>query len=223
MKRYIPALSLLVAVLTSSGSGVASIQQLKVISLAAKSGATIATIRVSPQSLLYEFNDNADAVLFTDQAYFMLNRKDKTYRVQSYADLQEIASRKTAEIANSPQPADAAKGVAFNLTQDMETISGVMTRKLIKTRGGETEAEFWVSSELLPPNLRTFGERLRTILPKDYWNRVHGNPGMIEIVTLFGVPLKATFGHETYEAKVVESPGSDSQFQVPDGYKKLDN
>ena len=58
----------------------------------------------------------------------------------------------------------------------------------------------------------------------DYWRRVHGNPGMVEIVMLFGVPLKMIYdGHNTYQAKVVESSGPNSSFQVPAGYKKLDN
>ncbi len=184
MKIKILSVSLLLAVLASSSGGVVPAKQFKVVELLAKDGESrIATIRVNDQSLLFESNSNSDAVLFSDQACFTINNKDKTYHLQSYAELQTIASRKAVEIA-----------------------------------------EFWVSSELMPQNLRALGERLRTILPKDYWRRVHGNPGMVEIVMLFGVPLKMTYdGRNTYQAKVVESSGPDSLFQVPAGYKKLDN
>jgi hypothetical protein len=225
MKIKMLSVSLLLAVLASSSGGVVPAKQSKVVELLAKDGGSrIATIRVNDQSLLFESNSNSDAVLFSDQACFTINNKDKTYHVQSYAELQTIASRKAVEIAQSPENTDAAQGVELKLSDETVTISGLRARKLIKTSGGVPEAEFWVSSELMPQNLRALGERLRTILPKDYWRRVHGNPGMVEIVMLFGVPLKVTYdGHNTYQAKVVESSGSDSSFQVPAGYKKLDN
>jgi hypothetical protein len=179
---------------------------------------------VNDQSLLFESNSTSDAVLFSDEACFTINNKDKTYRVQSYAALQAIASRKAAEIAQTLENTDAAQGVELKLSDETDTISGLRARKLVKTSGGEPAAEFWVSSELVPQSLRAFGERIRNILPKDYWRRVHGNPGMVEIVMLFGVPLKMIDdGHNTYHAKVVESSGPDSSFQVPAGYKKLDN
>jgi hypothetical protein len=225
MKIKMLSASLLLAVLASSSGGVVPAKQSKVVELLAKDGGSrIATIRVNDQSLLFESNSNSDAVLFSDEACFTINNKAKTYHVQSYAELQTIASRKAVEIAQSPENTDAAQGVELKLSDETDTISGLRARKLIKTSGGVPEAEFWVSSELVPQSLRAFGERLRTILPKDYWRRVHGNPGMVEIVMLFGVPLKMTYdGHNTYQARVVESSSSDSSFQVPAGYEKRDN
>jgi len=223
MKIKMLSASLLLAVLASSSGGVVPKKLSKVVELLAKDGGSrIATIRVNDQSLLFESNSDS-AVLFSDEACFTINNKDKTYHAQSYAELQTIASRKAVEIAQSPKNTDAAQGVELKLSDETDMISGLRARKLIKTSGGVPEAEFWVSSELLPQSLRALGERLRTILPKDYWRRVHGNPGMVEIVMLFGVPLKVTYdGHNTYQAKVLESSGSDSSFQVPAGYKKLD-
>ena len=225
MKIKMLSVTLLLAVLASSSGGVVPAKLSKVVELVAKDGGSrIATIRVNDQSLLFESNSSPDAVLFSDEACFTINNKDKTYHVQSYAELQTIASRKAVEIAQSPENTDAAQGVELRLSDETVTISGLRARKLIKTSGGVPEAEFWVSSELVPQSLRALGERLRTILPKDYWRRVHGNPGMVEIVMLFGVPLKMTYdGHNTYQARVVESSNSDSSFQVPAGYKKLDN
>ena len=225
MKIKMLSLSLLLAVLASSSAGVVPAKPFKVVELLAKDGGSrIATIRVNDQSLLIESNSTSDAVLFSDEACFTINNKDKTYRVQSYAALQAIASRKAVEIAQSLENTDAAQGVELKLSDETDTISGLRARKLVKTSGGVPAAEFWVSSELVPQSLRAFGERIRNILPKDYWSRVHGNPGMVEIVMLFGVPLKMIDdGHNTYQAKVVESSGPDSSFQVPAGYKKLDN
>jgi len=216
------ALSLLLAGFASGNPGVVSAKS-KVIEFVAKDGSKISTIHVNDQSLLAEFNNNSDSFFFSDEAFFTMNNNDRTYRVQSYADLLANASRKAAEIAQSPEGADAGQGVEFKLTEETDMISGFRARKLIKTNKGETEAEFWVSSELVPSSLRALGERLRSILPKDYWRRVHGNPGMVEIVVLFGVPLRMTHGHDSYQARVVETSSSDSSFKVPAGYRRLDN
>jgi hypothetical protein len=86
--------------------------------------------------------------------------------------------------------------------------------------GSRAEADFWVSSELSPPALRALGEKVRTILPRDYWRRVRGNPGMIEIITLFGVPLSFSDGSTVYQAQIIDSD-SDSWSKVPAGYKRI--
>jgi len=147
MKIKMLSVSLLLAVLASSSGGVVPAKQFKVVELLAKDGESrIATIRVNDQSLLFESNSNSDAVLFSDEACFTINNKDKTYHVQSYAELQSIASRKAAEIAQSPETG-AAQGVELKLSDETVTISGLRARKIIKTSGGVPEAEFWVSSE----------------------------------------------------------------------------
>lgn len=219
MRIKILALSLMLAFLASGNAGVVSAKQSRVIELLAKDGSKIVTIHVNDQSLLYEVKNNLESYLFSDEAVFTINNKDKTYRVQTYAELQAGFSRKAVEGAQSPKGADAAQGGELKLTEETDTISGLRARKLIKSNKGETEAEFWVSSELVPPGLRSLGERLRSILPKDYGRSL----GMVEIVILFGVPLRMTHGHDTYQARVVESSSSDFSFQVPAGYRKLDN
>lgn len=223
MRIKILAFSLMLAVLASGNAGVVLAKQSRVIQLVAKDGAKIATIHVNDQSLRFESNNNAGSFFFDDQAVVTMNHTDRTYRVQSYADIEASLSRKAAEISQSHESPGAPKGVELKLTEETDTISGLKARKLIKTNKGETEVEFWISSELLPPRVRALGERLRSILPTDYWSRVHGNPGMVEIVILFGVPLRMTYGHESYQARGVNSSSSDSSFQVPAGYRKLDN
>ena len=85
MKIKMLSVSLLLAVLASSSGGVVPAKQSKVIELLAKDGGSrIATIRVNDQSLLFESNSTSDAVLFSDEACFTINNKDKTYHVQSY-------------------------------------------------------------------------------------------------------------------------------------------
>jgi hypothetical protein len=71
--------------------------------------------------------------------------------------------------------------------------------------------------------LRAVGERIRAILPGDYWKRVRGNPGMLEIIWLFGVPLRMTSSGHNFQAQVLESSIPDSSFQVPEGYRRIDN
>jgi hypothetical protein len=214
-------MTLLSAILASTTSGLVSAKQTQVIELATNDPASkIATIRVNAQSLMIEVSDSADSTLFTDEAVFTINHKDKTYRVQSYADLQANTSRKAAELAQSPENTSRAQGVEFKLTDETDTISGFKARKLVKTKKGEPEAVFWVSSELVPPSLRGIGESLRSALPADYWQKVGGNPGMPEIVVLFGVPLRITYDHHIYHARVSQS--SEAKLQVPAGYRKLD-
>ena len=92
----------------------------------------------------------------------------------------------------------------------------------MKMTGGKPEAEIWVSIDLLPAKLRAAGERIRSVLPEDYWGKVHGNPGLVEIIMLFGIPLKiANNGHSLYQARVLAGSSSNSSFQVPSGYRKL--
>jgi hypothetical protein len=104
-----------------------------------------------------------------------------------------------------------------------ETISGFKTRKLISTSRGEPDVVFWVSSELTPLKLRAVGQRIRAILPRDYWKKVRGNPGMLEIIWLFGVPVRMTSSGHDFQAQVLESSTPDSSFQVPEGYRRVDN
>lgn len=219
------ALSLLLAVFASGNAAVVSAKQFRVIKLVATGGgSTVATIHVNDQSLLAEFDRSSDSFLFSEEAFFTMNKKDKTYRVQSYAELQAAAGRKALEIAQSPETTDGGHGVELNLTEETGTIAGLRVRKLVKMNRGELEAEFWVSSELMPARLRALGESMRSSLPKDYWRRMGGNPGMVEIIMLFGVPLKmVSKGHKTYHAKVVSRPSSGFSFEVPAAYRRLDN
>jgi hypothetical protein len=134
--------------------------------------------------------------------------------------LQTAARDKAREVAQETGPVDPNQGVVLELTDETNTIGGVKVRHLKKITGSRAETGFWVSSELSPPALRAFGEKLRTILPRDYWRRVHGNPGMIEIITLFGVPLSFSEGSTVFEAQITNSD-SDAWSQVASGYKRI--
>jgi hypothetical protein len=222
MRLLVPTLLIsLLSVLPSVGASSAATKQSKVIYLVAKDGGSkIATIHVNSESLLYEFNGSSEAMLFTGDALFTLNNQDKTYRVQSYSDLQTAARDKAREVAPQTGPVDPNQGVVLELTAETKMISGLRVRRLKKVTGSRAESGFWVSSELSPPALRAFGETVRTILPRDYWRRVHGNPGMIEIITLFGVPLSFSEGSTVFEAQITNSD-SDAWSQVPTGYKRI--
>ena len=218
------ALSLIVGFAAVGGAPFVSAQKLKVISLAVEGGSVVTTIHVDDQYLLAESEGNSESFLVRDDAVFTINRKDKTYRVMTYRDLLAHLRQKAGEFTASPQNPAAASGVDFKLTDETAIISGIRVRKLVKTNNGQLEAELWVSSELMPAKLRVIGDNLRSSLPKDYWYRMNGNPGMIELVMLYGIPLKMVLkDHQTVVAKVVPGSSTDFSFEVPAGYKKLDN
>jgi hypothetical protein len=223
MKIKILALSLILLVVPIAPRAV-SASQSRVIELVAKQGGSkIGTIYVNDQNLLVQFKGNSDAFLFTAEAFYTINHKNRTYRVQSYDELQTAVSRKAGEIAQSQENTSGGPEVELKLTEETETISGFKTRKLIRTSRGEPDVVFWVASELTPMKLRAVGERIKAILPGDYWKKVRGNPGMVEIIWLFGVPLRMTSSDHNFQAQVLESSIPDSSFQVPEGYRRIDN
>jgi hypothetical protein len=140
MKMRILSISLLLAGVSSSIAGGFSSKQSKVIELVGRDGSKIATIRVDGQNLMYESQNNTDTFLFSDEKLLTLNNSAKTYRVQSYADLQASASRKAVEIAQSPDSVDTRQGVELKLTEETDAIAGIKVRKLVKTMAGESEA-----------------------------------------------------------------------------------
>lgn len=220
MRRILTALSLAIVVFPSFCAASAAAKQSRVIFLISKDGgAKIATIHVNGDSILCELNGNSEAALFTGDALFMINNKDKTYRVQSYSDLKAAAQSKARELAQQPQTADPDQGVVLELTDEIDTISGVKARRLKKI-SNQSAADFWVSSELSPPALRALGEQVRTVLPKDYWSKMKGNPGLIEIIVLYGVPLSFSDGPAVYQAQI-KNADSDAWSKVPAEYKRL--
>ena len=199
-----------------------SAKRLKVITLAPTSGgASFATIQVDDRSLLADFENTSESFLITDDAVFIINRKDKNYRVQTHAEIREGA-RRAVELALSQ--GNIPNGVELKLTEQAAKIAGFQARKLLRMNKGQPDGEIWVSTDLMPARLRTLGQDLRTSLPKDYWSRIRGNPGMIEIIMMFGVPLKIVSNDlKTYQATIVSRPNTGSVFAVPAGYTKLDS
>jgi hypothetical protein len=224
MKIKILALSLILLLVVPIAPRTALARQSRVIELVAKEGGSkIGTIYVNDQNLLAQFKGNSEALLFTAEAFYTINHKNKTYRVQTWDELQTGLSRKAGEIAQSQEKISGGPEIELKLTEETETISGFKTRKLIRTSRGEPDVVFWVASELTPMKLRAVGERIRAMLPGDYWKKVRGNPGMVEIIWLFGVPLRMTSSGHNFQAQVLESSIPDSSFQVPEGYRRIDN
>jgi hypothetical protein len=222
MKIRILAVSLLLA-FCFSNSGIAASGKSHVFDLIGNDGSKIATIHIDEQSLQYEFDNDSEVVAFTGDSMVSLHRKNKSYSIRSYADLESIASQKAAELSRSQINTDANTTMVLDLRNETQKFDGVKAQKLVRTTNGRTDAEFWVSSELAPPALRSLGEKLRKTLPKNYWAQVHGYPGMIEIIMLFGVPLRGTYqGSHTFQARAVGNSTSDV-FRVPTDYKRVDN
>lgn len=225
MKIKNAALRLLLIALAFSWPAKTLAQQSKVIELmAGDGGSKIASIHLNDQDLLFEPSDNATSFLFTAEMLFTINHKDKTYSVRSYDELQAMASRMVAEIPKSQKTLPTGPDIELRLTEESDTISELEARKLIKTNGGKHEAEIWVSSQLVPIRLRAAGERLKAVLPNDYWKKMRANPGMMEIIMLYGIPIKMVEdGHTVLQARVPKSSESNTSFQPPPGYRKVEN
>jgi len=214
--------SLLLA-LCFSNSGIAASGKSHVFDLIENDGSKIATIHIDEQSLQYEFDNSSEVIVFTGDSMMSLHKKNKSYSVQSYASLESIASQKAAELSKSRRNVDDKTPMVLDLKHETQKLAGIKVQKLVRTTNGQPDAEFWVSSELAPTGLRSLREKLRKTLPINYWSQVHGNPGMIEIILLFGVPLQGTYqGSHTFQAHAVGHSTSDS-FRVPADYKRVDN
>jgi len=220
MRKILTALSMAIVVFPSFGAASVVAKQSRVIYLiSTDGGAKIATIHVNDDSILCEFSGNSEGALFTGDALFTINNQDKTYRVQSYSDLRAAAQNKARELAQQSKTVESGQGVILELTDEINTISGVKARRLKKI-SNQGAADFWVSSELSPPAVRALGEQLRTVLPKDYWSRMHSNPGIIEIIILYGIPISFSDGPSAYQAQIKDSD-SDAWSKVPAEYKRL--
>jgi hypothetical protein len=220
-----PALTLVSVALAFSWPAIVLAQQSKVIELVATDkGSKIATIHLNDQDLLFEPSNNSESFLFTGEALFAINHKDKTYSVQSYEDLLAVASRKAGEIAKSQETPGSGPDVELRLTGEVDTIAGLKAHKIIKMNRGRPEAEIWVCRDLVPVKLRAAGERIRSVLPKDYWRKVQGNPGLVEMIMLYGIPVKiVNDGQSVYQPRVIEGSRAGVTFQVPSGYRKVGN
>jgi hypothetical protein len=154
--------------------------------------------------------------LFTAEALISINHKLKTYKVQSYDELEAGIS----ERAKSQEHASDKREIQFKLTEETDTMDGFRVRKIIML--GKPKLEMWVTSDLIPVRLRTFGERLKAIFPADFWEKVLKNPEWTEIIMLYGVPLKiAIDDHSVCRAEIQERTTSNSSFEVPADYKRV--
>lgn len=195
--------------------------QAKEIEIVMKDGGSrFAVLRLNEKNLLIEFNDRTDSVLFGPDTLVTINHKDKTYRAQSCEELLAAAAKYGKEIG------DAGSELEIKQTDNVTTISGFRAREVIKLRRGKPEVELWMCNELTPPPLRAFADKLRSILPADYWSRVHGNPGLVDLIGFYGVPLKIeAAGESHFEAEATSIKDKDlpsDTFQVPVGYRKVD-
>ncbi|MBZ5536368.1 MAG: DUF4412 domain-containing protein [Acidobacteriia bacterium] len=202
------------------GVGTAQAGQAKEIELVMKDGGSrLAVLRLNEKNLLIEFNDRTDSALFGPDALITINHKDKTYRAQSYDELLAAIAKYGKELGS------ARSELEIKLTDNVATISGFKVKEVIKLRRGKPEGELWVCKELTPLPLRAFAEKIRSILPADYWSRVNGNPGIVDLIGFYGVPLKIEAAGDSHfeaaAASIKDKEFSTETFQVPAGYRKV--
>lgn len=218
------ALGSIVLLIAVVSEPLVSAQRLKVIRLVAEGGSIVTTIHVDDQHLLVESDSNSQSFLVRDDAVFTINHKDKTYRVMTYQDLLTHFRNKAGETTESQQRLAGAAGVEFTLTEETDMISGIRARKLVKTNNGTFEAEIWVSGDLMPAKLRVMSGNLLSTMPKDYWYKMNGGPGFVEIMMLYGIPLKIVYKDSPkYVAEIGPGSSTNFSFEVPADYRKVDN
>lgn len=173
------------------------------------------SINLDAQNVLVEYSYRPDSYLFTAEALIAINHKFKTYSVQSYDELEAKANHEVQKYTK------IRRDIQLELTEEIDMIHGFKVRKFIKKGDKITEEVLWVSSDLVPMRLRTFGDRIKAIFPADYWKKGPGIPGLEVIIMLYGVPLKIAMDGHTCRSELFERPNSNSKFAVPAAYKRV--
>ena len=166
-------------------------------------------------------NDAAVALL-TPDAVVDINHKSKTYLEYRYDEMKTLMNKRLEAVAKLPEGADVGPEVEFRLTDAVATFAGFKSRKLLKLNHGRPESEIWVCDDVMPANLRPVNEKMREIYTPDYWKKSRGNPGMLEVVLLYGIPLRVVVdGKDVLQARVSDSVRPAAAFHVPAGYQRL--
>jgi hypothetical protein len=197
-------------------------QRSKVIEIVAiDGGPKTMSMYLNDQNLLIK-TDKRDSILFTADAVFNINHREKTYSVQTYDEIQTMLSQQLDKIAKPQDGMGISRDKKLTLSAGTETISGLRTRKLTFMDEEKSKSEIWVSSDLVPGKLKAAGERMRSLLPDDFWSKAGVNAGWVEIIILYGIPLKTIDNeHKVYQARVRKSRIPRALFQVPSGYSKV--
>jgi hypothetical protein len=225
MRIKVLALSLISVTLVLSCPLIASSQQSKVIkfafsdckpAIAQRDGESkILSITIDAQNVLVEYDYQPKSYLFTADGFMQINHKFKTYSVQSYGELEARANSEVQKYTK------IRRDIQIELTEETEIIHGFKVRKFIKRGDRRIEEVLWVSSDLIPVRLRTFGEKIRAIISADYWKKAPGIPKLETIIMLYGVPLKIVQGQTVCQAEIHEKTSSTFSFQVPATYRKV--
>ena len=203
---------------------VCAAQPTKVIELVGQDGVTsVAVIRVSAQNALLESPKSPETYLMTPEAMFAIRHQDRTYRADRLDELRAALKRKVDEIAASRGRSGIESAIEFRVTEQIDTISGWRARRIMKLRNEKPEEDIWASSDLMPAALRAAWDSLWAGMPPDYWTKVNGEPGLPELILLYGVPLRILDrdGQTVVQARVRDDQGSSTSFEVPAGYRKL--
>ena len=205
------------AVLFGSGVSAAAQQPRRVELVEPGSGRIFGTIHISSQAVTLESGDG-QSVIYTPTSLVHVNHKEKTYYEQTYELLAAMAAQAVKDL---PAAKDAPPGVEYKLTTETETIAGCRAVKLVRTGRGASDSA-WVCKDWQPPAMRKAGDRLAGIFPADYWRRIGGNPGVMETVLIYGIPLRAErSGKLVYDARVTAGTIPAGTFEIPAGYKKV--
>ncbi len=152
-----------------------------------------------------------------------INRESKTYLEYRYDEMKALIDKKLGEAAKMPQENKQGSEVEFRMTDSVTDIAGCRSHRVVKLDHGKPESDVWVCSDLMPAKLRPVNEKMRAIFTTDFWRRSGGNPGLVEILFLYGIPLRVSVdGKNVLEGKVGDGVRPASSFQVPSGYQRVE-
>lgn len=175
----------LVAVLCGAPPALAA-QSVRVVSLRVDSGSVLATFVVGDSDLFTRVGTEAGWMSPTASCADIAGYPPS---VSTYADA-ERSTRQWLEESRAMRRGEAPPGVMTELTTDTATVAGIPTVRLHMTNAGALVGDMWVARSLVPPAIRSAGDRWYTMLPADYWRWKHGSPGFSEIALGFGIPLR---------------------------------
>jgi hypothetical protein len=180
----------------------------------------ILSIYLNDQNILLEFSNRPESFLITADSLIKMNQKGKYYSLASYEEFKTLLNLQSDKfLKHQERVGRSVDRVEMRLSEETEIISGERVRKLILMVNDKPEREMWVSPELVPVALR---EKGKSIYMDGERRRALTKPDLIEIIMMYGIPLKIAISAKTAcQAQVHEDSNSNKPLQVPADYRKI--
>jgi hypothetical protein len=178
------------------------------------------SIYVNDQSILVESSKRPESFLITADSLIKMNQKGKYYSLASYEELKAIVNHQSDKfLKHQERIGRSVDRVEMRRSGETEIISGERARKLMLMVNDKLEGEIWVSPELVPMGLQ---EKGKSIYMEGERRRSLMKPDLIEIIMMYGMPLKIiSWGKTACQAQVHEDSNINKPLEVPADYRKI--